>query len=1292
MATLKKQTISFTALPNGVAPSGKLRLSVYVSPRLWTDDPPTTDVNLSEFPDWVDWPSTALTFTASFGGGSAAAATRVGAAARSDLWTALFGPATTLRPRTFDGAVADAMIQSYKVKEVHAQIRDIYTYFAANFPTEFPTVADLLDDDGPLRDIVTPFIPLPPPGPIIKSILRATTPAYDTLKSVENFHKPFKTTKAPINVPDVDFHQMLSALGRYPVLMRMLGIVHDLEVDHPGSLGATTVEVIATWPTAPAMPHLKTRCFVSTLSFYATPRASDPDLSSDGLGMLKFNDATAYDLVQVNQDGAAIRTLRFAESLVRATFDESDPLYGLGVGSGAKKYKTDDTPTSYSLPSMQTAGLAVARADHDTKLKAHMQKAKTNNTALEALGDVMLDAEDLTRGYAIDVYDGQSALWRSLNERVGKYKFSNTTLTGTADEGWISAGLTSVADKSSNDSKLPETLFNWFGWSLSAPRPGKAMDENGQPAAVQNAPATQFDLQADFVAKPGSLPKLRFGTSYRLRARAVDLAGNRTARDSVTSLANATNEVIYGRFEPVASPEVVLDDALDEGESSARLVIRSNFDEKVDEAGIWHIAPPKAAEPMIETLGLFDASDGSVDSKAYNVIRKLDGGSWRDIGKDDPNNPGVFFVKGEGRKLPYMPDLLSRGAVLRGLPGASAAVRVGFGYDEKSWPDAQPFDLVLREGAAAPSFSAGPRRLNVQLGKADVATVRLSSYLDPLQGDVDRMALLRWMQQEEPSSVNTFRQQVADGVHWMVTPFRTLTLVHAVRQPLLRPKYVGLTFARALGQTFAGLSDPTMELSRKSTVRLDIVAKWTEMIDAISESGPMQINGDARPFQFNVPLAPTPAQETVLAVSGKHEFHDTKYRKISYSAHATSRFAEYFAERKKKVDLHSGHPVLLHSPVTDDGVNWGGVVAGSETVTAFDRTTRYARGVDYTMDYASGKLTPLASLDDKDVNITFIAPPIVRQTAEPVVLDIPSSARPAAPKVLYIVPTFGWTSTAAKNDTSYTSERKGGGLRLYLERPWFSSGDGELLGVVIWSGGTLPTDTEKPFVSDWGLDPMYKSAPTTAAPTVGAFKLAAASKTSGLSLAELPGVTTLHVAGHSVGYDNERQLWYCDFEIDAGASYMPFVRLALARYQPNSVPNAHLSRVVLADFVQLTANRSASLTRTGNKPDTLNVAVSGLSYQTLQNAAGPSTVEVSVEERRDSNAASVADDLQWDQVAGSTTALVPAAGPSGTTLWTGQITLPKAPPGRLRVIIREFERFGPTAPDRRLVYADAIVV
>src|SRR6185369_13917715 len=106
-------------------------------------------------------------------------------------------------------------------------------------------------------------------------------------------------------------------------------------------------------------------------------------------------------------------------------------------------------------------------------------------------------------------------------------------------------------------------------------------------------------------------------------------------------------------------------------------------------------------------------------------------------------------------------------------------------------------------------------------------------------------------------------------------------------------------------------------------------------------------------------------------------------------------------------------------------------------------------------------------------------------------------------------------------------------------------------------------------------------------------------------------------------------------------------------------------------------------TRTKKDSDTLSIAVSGLSYQTLQSAARPSTVEVSVEQRRDHAEPKDAGELAWEQVAASTKQLTPSAGPAGTTIWTGQITLPKG--DHFRVIISEFERFGPTAADRRLV-------
>jgi hypothetical protein len=87
----------------------------------------------------------------------------------------------------------------------------------------------------------------------------------------------------------------------------------------------------------------------------------------------------------------------------------------------------------------------------------------------------------------------------------------------------------------------------------------------------------------------------------------------------------------------------------------------------------------------------------------------------------------------------------------------------------------------------------------------------------------------------------------------------------------------------------------------------------------------------------------------------------------------------------------------------------------------------------------------------------------------------------------------------------------------------------------------------------------------------------------------------------------EREHWYSDIEIATNGSYYPFVRLALARYQPVSVDGAHLSNVVLADFISLAPDRWLNVQQTGD-PRERRVAVFGATYS---DSAGHSEAEQS---------------------------------------------------------------------------------
>jgi hypothetical protein len=360
-----------------------------------------------------------------------------------------------------------------------------------------------------------------------------------------------------------------------------------------------------------------------------------------------------------------------------------------------------------------------------------------------------------------------------------------------------------------------------------------------------------------------------------------------------------------------------------------------------------------------------------------------------------------------------------------------------------------------------------------------------------------------------------------------------------------------------------------------------------------------------------------------------------------------------------------------------------------------------------------------------NLEITYLVPPITRVMTQPKTLDILSSARPAAPGVLYIVPTFTWQTTAASMDKKVvSSQRTGGSVRIYLERPWFTSGDGELLGAVIWPNPQNtslviqpPPEKVKSYITQWGLDPVFQSHATDPCPTLAAFPLSKPEyQATGVVLEEVADVNMkVNVAGHEVAYDSERRLWYCDMDIDAGQSYFPFVRLALARYQPKSLSrvvtgpgtildpggaNVHLSRVILADFIQLAPDLSASITRNDSNPLLRHVSVTGRSYQMLNGQSGPSLIEVGLEQQRSGLKLDVSGELIWEPVSSATRSNavtlvhnLNVMDKTGITTWTGDITLPDGT-NTFRLLIKEFEFYNEPGivpiVRRRLVYADAI--
>ncbi|MCX7597622.1 MAG: hypothetical protein N2512_01955, partial [Armatimonadetes bacterium] len=464
-------------------------------------------------------------------------------------------------------------------------------------------------------------------------------------------------------------------------------------------------------------------------------------------------------------------------------------------------------------------------------------------------------------------------------------------------------------------------------------------------------------------------------------------------------------------------------------------------------------------------------------------------------------------------------------------------------------------------------------------------------------------------------------------------PPRELILTHATQQPLFVPDLTKMTATRPFfGATYAEL-DGGLPCSGKSTQKFEIFAEWDEWIDPLGKPGPEQVHGKVRAAE----KTPDRSSDVLPLGKARHEFHDTKYRKVRYTALATTRFQE-----------------------------------------CFDRNA-----------IASGtmKITRASAVRE---------------------IDVLSSARPAAPKVLYVIPAFGWTETSGGPAGPISRTREGGWLRVYLERPWFSSGDGELLGVVLpqapqWTPAGVPTPwatLTETYTTRWGTDPIWQSAPTKADLAPVDFPAAAATETN-LTLEEAPGFR-VSVAGHNVEYDPDRQLWYSDIQINYGKAYFPFVRLALARYQPNSLKtdkgDCKLSRVVMAEFAQLAPHRAATLTF----PDatTVEVTVTGPSYLGSKLRQGFGDVYVAVEKQSPGGDP----ELGWVPVLTEEVQLEAGRTATGDAMWRGRVKLP-GPRGseKFRIVIKEYEWFQTgeqvtlgaqvvRPEDKRLVYAEAMVI
>lgn len=1069
----------------------------------------------------------------------------------------------------------------------------------------------------------------------------------------------------PPQAPEFDFHRIVASYGDLPQLLRALGLIVDCAIEDDGFVDAAVaagggtgngqMRVQIEWPNGVAVGEdvtPRSAWEADDERFVMRPRG---ELLRRGLLRLEHagdgwgggdDRRGLFDLYQVDPDGAALKTVGFtltAQNLVGKSLS-------LRQQDGEVTYTTGDRQ---AVAALRSGGLGVSRHGRAAEVAQAAAEAALKNDAIVAGNgnDAVLFAEDVVRGYRVDVSPvpdpNSPGRWFSLCQRSGDYRLiaSGEAVALPDDEGYAGGpATTSTASEGvdPDDHYLHESLFRWTGWSLCAPRPGltlRAQTVEGtqmqaeQPATIDDKLDTGNGIAATFKARPGTLPRLRFGQLYRLRARAVDLAGNSLALDdpSLGEFEQASDATGYWRFEPVDPPAMVQRHRLSEGESLERMVVRSNFD--VDTQGYLatadfsaaialppsqdfeytalgerHLVPPKSAQQQCEQHGLFDPYFGDPQKikDGYAIAARESGtlfdgppgaqvelvtpAALGDVATTasvppelpNPDNPigdrlrgGQYLIHREAAvTTPYLPDAASGGIAIRAQPdhdlpgvtdevtlGPSCAVRraangelvilIAHGGD---WPDSRGARLVLAERPAtlgelpcteafaddgAPQWDEDTRTLTLFVAKGRVVRLWYASFVHP--GAVRAFGIPRWT--SNGSERGYVRAMAVMGCSWMLTPFRPLVLVHATQQPVCLPELIKLSNGRPAGAQYTDLSCRQVVLHGPSTGKFEIEARWHEWTDDLAKPAPERVEHRGQLGEVLLPenapnvftLAGAINAQVVdparpRARADRHELGDTRFRLIEYRVRATTRFREYlppslYEDREKVTRL-------------------GPIALGPAMTTGADDDP----GAPVLHDPAGSKAHTL----------------------------VRASAPPDDPRVLYVVPTFRWAHDGPADERTVT--RWGNGLRVWLDRPWFSSGDGELLGVIIAGNGARFTDIPaamQTVVTQWGLDPLWDTALPKTRTRAQDFPARVADEA--VPLLERPERNAVHVVGHRVHWDGGRGLWYCDIELNPGASYMPFVRLALVRYQPHAIGGAKVSKVVLAEFAQVLPRRRATV-------------------------------------------------------------------------------------------------------------------
>jgi hypothetical protein len=741
MAETFNQAVIWTALPQGIVPGTegeeeKAQVSVFVTPQLSATPGGGQPPHLSTYTDWVNWPQTMSSGPFKFklnidlvgsnlqdGTSTSLTVAPDLSALQPDLWAAMF-PAAKTRVDPF--AIEDfnsIPIKSYHAAVVHNFVQSLYGPLNAGTATPLTFEPEAGSDaEGMARpDLYVkggePGFPMPIEkvglqSSVYTSLVARPAEFYDALK----FHEvpEEERAKPPTEAPIIDFHAAVSSLSAYPELLQYFGLMFTVTIDvdelpknangAPYPYFLLSVEPEWTSSFGAKSIDVKPRTVGVLETFLAKPYGADynNDSASSGAGFLLLDKDSAtgapqFSVLDIDIDGAAESVNSTVAGLETTLQTHSEASVSIDLRLPSLKSAGpsllwhgwgEESRSTKEGESLNLAALAALQTKFQKEVQAFIEKQQSEPP--------LVYSEHITRGWRFDVgilefeQEGAQISWDSLHWRLGSYTFgtgnSQQSIAAPGPiEGFVSPGVTHqpvAKGESPTQLWIHESIARWDGWSLSAPRPGQHILNDGtisKPGEEMNpvpeeAHKDQYgninpQISANFsIPKSGivvkqtgereenlgrtGLPPLRFGRVYLYRARSVDLGGY-SVPQFTASQGNAPEVLAaaHYRWEPVRPPFVIPTAALGVGDGTLAIVIRDDGSGKPVEPNARWLFPPKVHELMAEEHGAFD--EGGVPRvSAQELISQYNDGSLASIPgmTIDTGSPGV-----ENLVLPHSP-------------------------------------------------------------------------------------------------------------------------------------------------------------------------------------------------------------------------------------------------------------------------------------------------------------------------------------------------------------------------------------------------------------------------------------------------------------------------------------------------------------------------------------------------------------------------------------------------------------------------------------------------------------